>query len=205
MTRQIRSRRAGLAGERARARPLYARLLALRHLNPSGLLCFIFLEGAVALGILLALAELVSWWGVLVLPLTVALMVKLNDVVAGAVSAPSSRTGARARTSAAGRSRSDVRRSATSSRTGGERSGPSTRGGAPAGARHGGTRDEVLRRPLDVSPRRALDEAAPADRPVADSTGEINPRPVGRSRDGRAEQLDSPQRLSRQSASRRYE
>ena len=27
-----------------------------------------------------------SWWGVLVLPLTVALMVKLNDVVAGAVS-----------------------------------------------------------------------------------------------------------------------
>ena len=38
-----------------------------------------------ALGILLALAELVSWWGVLVLPATVALMVKLNDVIAGAL------------------------------------------------------------------------------------------------------------------------
>ncbi|MDR6323058.1 hypothetical protein J3R03_007254 [Actinoplanes couchii] len=39
------------------------------------------------LGVLLALAELVSWWGVLVLPFTVALMVKFNDVVAGASTA----------------------------------------------------------------------------------------------------------------------
>jgi hypothetical protein len=68
--------------------PLYARLLRLRHVAPSGFLCFIFLEGAVALGILLALAELVSWWGVLVLPATVAMMVKLNDVVAGALTQP---------------------------------------------------------------------------------------------------------------------
>lgn len=66
-------------------RPLYARVLRLRWVTPSGFLCFIFLEGAVALGILLALAELVSWWGVLVLPATVAGMVKLNDVVAGAL------------------------------------------------------------------------------------------------------------------------
>jgi hypothetical protein len=66
--------------------PLYARVLRLRNVAPSGFLCFIFLEGAVALGVLLALAELVSWWGVLVLPLTVALMVKLNDVIAGALS-----------------------------------------------------------------------------------------------------------------------
>jgi hypothetical protein len=65
------------------ARPLYARLLRLKNITPSGLLCFVFLEGAAALGILLALAELVSWWGVIVLPLTVALMVKLNDVIAG--------------------------------------------------------------------------------------------------------------------------
>ncbi|GIM89074.1 hypothetical protein [Paractinoplanes toevensis] len=76
-------------------RPLYARLLRLRHVAPSGFLCFVFLEGAVALGILLALAELVSWWGVLVLPLTVAVMVKLNDTIAGALSrpAPSSAAG----------------------------------------------------------------------------------------------------------------
>lgn len=65
------------------SRPLYARILRLKHITPSGLLCFVFLEGAVALGALLALAELVSWWGVIVLPLTVALMVKLNDVIAG--------------------------------------------------------------------------------------------------------------------------
>jgi hypothetical protein len=68
--------------------PLYARLLRLRHVAPSGFVCFIFLEGAVALGILLALAELVSWWGVLVLPASVAAMVKLNDVVAGVLTAP---------------------------------------------------------------------------------------------------------------------
>src|SRR4051794_24096456 len=67
-------------------RPLYARMLRLHHLAPSGLLCFVFLEGAIALGILLALAELVSWWGVIVLPVTVALMVKLNDVIAGSLS-----------------------------------------------------------------------------------------------------------------------
>jgi hypothetical protein len=68
--------------------PFYTRVLRLRHLAPSGLLCFVFLEGAIALGFLLALAELVSWWGVIVLPVTVALMVKLNDVVAGALARP---------------------------------------------------------------------------------------------------------------------
>jgi hypothetical protein len=83
-----RSRRAGLPRDEVRHQPLYARMLALKHLAPSGFLCFVFLEGAIALGSLLALAELVSWWGVLVLPVTVAVMVKLNDVIAGAVSRP---------------------------------------------------------------------------------------------------------------------
>ncbi|WP_250009150.1 hypothetical protein [Actinoplanes sp. M2I2] len=69
-------------------RPLYARMLRLRTLTPSGFVCFVFLEGAIALGILLALAELVSWWGVLVLPATVAIMVKLNDVIAGSLTPP---------------------------------------------------------------------------------------------------------------------
>lgn len=78
-----RSRRAGMSRDEARQQPLYARMLGLQYLAPSGFLCFVFLEGAVALGILLALAELVSWWGVLVLPAMVAVMVKLNDVVAG--------------------------------------------------------------------------------------------------------------------------
>jgi hypothetical protein len=70
------------------SRPFYARMLRLRYLAPSGFLCFVFLEGAVALGFLLALAELVSWWGVLVLPIAVALMVKLNDAVTGALIRP---------------------------------------------------------------------------------------------------------------------
>ncbi|HET6482911.1 MAG TPA: hypothetical protein VFG35_23145 [Actinoplanes sp.] len=75
-------------GELAVHRPLYARMLRLKFLTPSGFLCFVFLEGAVALGILLALAELVSWWGVLVLPATVAIMVKLNDAIAGSLKPP---------------------------------------------------------------------------------------------------------------------
>ena len=67
-----------------RRRPLYARLLRLHRLRPGPVLCFVFLEGAIALGILLALANLASWWTVLALPAAVAVMVKLNDVVAGA-------------------------------------------------------------------------------------------------------------------------
>src|SRR2546423_12011990 len=63
-------------------RPVYARALRLRYLRPGGLLCFLFFEGSIALGVLLALAEFAPWWGIVVLPLTVALMVKLNDVVA---------------------------------------------------------------------------------------------------------------------------
>ncbi|MEV0808629.1 hypothetical protein [Micromonospora sp. NPDC050200] len=68
--------------EEERYRPLYARALGLRVVNPGGVLCFLFFEGAVALAVLLALAELVSWWAVVLLPVAVALMVKLNDMVA---------------------------------------------------------------------------------------------------------------------------
>ena len=96
-----RSRRAGLSRDEARRQPMYARMLGLQYLAPGGFLCFVFLEGAVALGILLALAELVSWWGVLVLPAMVAAMVKLNDVVAGALIRPA--TAVRTRPASAGR------------------------------------------------------------------------------------------------------
>ncbi|SCL38616.1 hypothetical protein GA0070624_6276 [Micromonospora rhizosphaerae] len=71
--------------EELRYRPLYARVLALRFVNPGGVLCFLFFEGAIALAVLLALAELVSWWAVLVLPAAMAVMVKLNDMVAEVV------------------------------------------------------------------------------------------------------------------------
>jgi hypothetical protein len=66
-------------------RPLYARVLRLRHIHPSSVWCFVFFEGMIALGVLLALAELVNWWGVLVLPVAVAAMVKINDLLAGAL------------------------------------------------------------------------------------------------------------------------
>jgi hypothetical protein len=71
-------------------RPAYARVLRLRHLSPGGILCSLFFEGALAVAILLALAELASWWSVAILPVTVAAMVKINDVVAGAVGHPAS-------------------------------------------------------------------------------------------------------------------
>lgn len=71
-----------VATDEERYRPLYARVLGLRFVKPGGVLCFLFFEGSMALAVLLALAELVSWWAVLVLPVAVAAMVKLNDVVA---------------------------------------------------------------------------------------------------------------------------
>ncbi len=66
-------------------RPLYARVLRLRHVQPGSLLCFVFLEGSIAVAGLAVLAGLVSVWALLVLPLAVAAAVKLNDVVAGAL------------------------------------------------------------------------------------------------------------------------
>ena len=69
-------------------RPFYARALRLRHLRPSGLLCFVYLEGTLGLGMLFALAEAIPWWSVPMLPAVVAAMVKLNDVIAAAAAAP---------------------------------------------------------------------------------------------------------------------
>ncbi|MFG1882237.1 hypothetical protein [Micromonospora sp. NPDC049102] len=85
MTGPNRTGWATLPVDEERYRPLYARLLGLRFVNPGGVLCFLFFEGAIALAVLLALAELVTWWAVLVLPVVVAAMVKLNDVVAAVV------------------------------------------------------------------------------------------------------------------------
>ncbi|WBB49570.1 hypothetical protein O3597_03475 [Verrucosispora sp. WMMA2044] len=85
MSGALRGSWATIPAEEERYRPFYARALGLRFVNPGGVLCFIFFEGAIALAALLALAELVTWWAVLVLPATVAVMVKLNDLVAAAV------------------------------------------------------------------------------------------------------------------------
>ncbi|GIJ35488.1 hypothetical protein [Micromonospora sediminimaris] len=85
MSGALRGSWATIPADEERYRPFYARVLGLRFVNPGGVLCFIFFEGAIALAALLALAELVTWWAVLVLPATVAVMVKLNDLVAATV------------------------------------------------------------------------------------------------------------------------
>jgi hypothetical protein len=64
--------------------PFYARMLRLRHIHPGGLLCFLFFEATIVLAVLLALAELVPWIAIPVLPLTVAALVKVNDLIVGA-------------------------------------------------------------------------------------------------------------------------
>jgi hypothetical protein len=63
--------------------PLYVRALRLRQLGLTGTQCFLLFEGIVVVGALLALAELVPWWGVFALPGAVAAMVKINDLIAG--------------------------------------------------------------------------------------------------------------------------
>jgi hypothetical protein len=67
--------------------PVYARLLRLRRIRITGLVSFLLMECTVAVAVLLALAELVSWWAVPLLPVLVAAVVKINDMVG----APASR------------------------------------------------------------------------------------------------------------------
>lgn len=68
--------------------PLYSRMLRLRHLRLSPWATALLFEGSVALGLLLALADVITWWGVIAVPVVVALMVKLNDVVTGLLLRP---------------------------------------------------------------------------------------------------------------------
>lgn len=66
----------------ARSGLLYWRLLRLRRVRPRPAITFLLFEGSIVLGALLALADLVTWWGAAAVPIAVAVMVKLNDVVA---------------------------------------------------------------------------------------------------------------------------
>lgn len=72
-----RTRRAG-----RRSRSLYLRLLRLRLLRPSGMQRLLLIEGSMALGVVLALADVASAWVVPILPVLVAGAVKFEDVVA---------------------------------------------------------------------------------------------------------------------------
>ena len=72
---------------------LYARALRLKHIHPGGLMCFLLFEGAIALAALMVLAEFVTWQSVILLPLAVAIVMKINDTVAGVFSRTDRRRG----------------------------------------------------------------------------------------------------------------
>lgn len=63
--------------------PLYVRVLRLHHLDLRGWQRGLLSEGVLVASVLLVLADLVSAWGLVVLPLAVAAVVKANDAVAG--------------------------------------------------------------------------------------------------------------------------
>jgi hypothetical protein len=71
-----------------RPRPLYFRLLGVRHLRAGPVVAFVLFEGSLAVGVLLAFADIVNWWAVLAIPVAVAIMVKIHDRVARALVQP---------------------------------------------------------------------------------------------------------------------
>lgn len=65
--------------------PLYPRLLHLRNVHPNAWQRAVLGEGAIAIAVLLVLADLATAWTLLVLPLAVAAVVKGHDLLAGAL------------------------------------------------------------------------------------------------------------------------
>lgn len=72
-------------------KPLYLRLLRLRHVAPNAWQRAALGEGALAVAAVLVLADLASAWTLLVLPLAVAVVVKAHDVLAGLLARPADR------------------------------------------------------------------------------------------------------------------
>jgi hypothetical protein len=66
-----------------KAKPLYWRLLRLRHVRPNSWQRAVFFEGSIAVGAVLVLADLASAWLLIVLPVAVAVVVKAHDVLVG--------------------------------------------------------------------------------------------------------------------------
>ena len=75
-------------------RPLYPRLLRLRHIHPNAWQRALLGEGALALAVLLVLADLATAWILIVLPIAVAVVVKAHDLLAGALETPDNENGA---------------------------------------------------------------------------------------------------------------
>ena len=66
-----------------RRAPLYPRLLRLRHVAPNAWQRAVLGEGALAVAVLLVLADLATAWTLVALPLAVAAVVKAHDALAG--------------------------------------------------------------------------------------------------------------------------
>jgi hypothetical protein len=69
-------------------RPLYPRLLRLRHIHPNAWQRAALGEGAIGVGVLLAMADLASAWTILALPVAVAAIVKAHDALQGLLDGP---------------------------------------------------------------------------------------------------------------------
>ena len=66
-------------------KPLYPRLLRLRHIEPSAWQRAALGEGAIGVGVLLAMADLASAWTIVALPVAVAGIVKAHDALQGLI------------------------------------------------------------------------------------------------------------------------
>lgn len=64
-------------------KPLYPRLLRLRHVHPNAWQRAALGEGAIGAGVLLSMADLASAWSIVALPLAVAAIVKGHDLLQG--------------------------------------------------------------------------------------------------------------------------
>ena len=64
-------------------KPLYPRLLRLRHIEPNAWQRAALGEGAIGVGVLLAMADLASAWTIVALPVAVAAIVKAHDALQG--------------------------------------------------------------------------------------------------------------------------
>jgi hypothetical protein len=72
--------------ERPRKPPVYWRVLRLHHVQPNAWQRAVLIEGVLAVGVVLVLAGKATAWTIPVLPVVVAVLVKLNDILAGALS-----------------------------------------------------------------------------------------------------------------------
>jgi hypothetical protein len=73
------------AAAKPRKPPLYWRLLRLQHVHPNGWQRAVLIEGVLAVAVVLVLAGKATIWTLLVLPVVAAVLVKLNDILAGSL------------------------------------------------------------------------------------------------------------------------